>query len=155
MRRMWTEWPRISSCKLWAELLSLIEVEGLVGRVINVLALYSYGSNFTKINEASLKKHYKPKPYFQVRKPRNLHNEVESDPCPGGPMLQLLRRLIGRSCSCMGTCSLFIMCIQSWIPLHRQTSVSPFLFWIPVVLIVHNFVQLEFSEKEGEGLPAL
>lgn len=63
-----------------------------MGKIINILTPYSYSSNFSKINDAALKKHCKLKPSFQMRKPRNLHNEVESDPCPGGPMLWLLRK---------------------------------------------------------------
>lgn len=63
-----------------------------MGKVINILTPYSYSSKFSKINDAALKKHCKLKPPFQVREPRNLHNEVESDLCPGGPLLWLLRR---------------------------------------------------------------
>lgn len=56
-----------------------------MGKVIKILTPYSYGSNFSKINDTAVKKHCKLKPSFQMRKPRNLDNEVESDPCPGGP----------------------------------------------------------------------
>lgn len=79
-------------------------------KLINILTPYSYSSSFNKINYAALKKHCKLKPSFQMRKPRNLHNEVESDPCPGGPRLWLLG---GRRYSCKGPCTVFIVYIPS------------------------------------------